>query len=92
MDESGVDMAVKAFIHNNPYYPRPLAKTSRDQQLWRLFRDQYLRASEKVLMDGPEADESRHLPGQFIEKVIAEQQIRMSRVAVITSSEVPLEV
>lgn len=43
-------------------------------------------------MDGPEADELKHLPGQFIEEVIAEQQTRLSRVVAIICSEVPLEV
>lgn len=87
MDEEGVDKAVKAFYKNDPYFPRPLAEASRDQQLWKTFRDQYLRASDKVLGNGPERD----LPSRFIEKVIAEQQARMSQRAESTSSKVPPE-
>lgn len=85
MDEQGVDKAVKAFYKNDPYFPLPLAEASRDQQLWKTFRDQYLRASDKLLGAGP----ARELPNQFIKKVIAEQQARVSRKVESTSSEVP---
>lgn len=63
MDHKGVDEAVDAFCVNDPYYPRP----SVDEQLWIVFRDQYLSASA-VIMDG--TDHSS-LPGLFVQGVVA---------------------
>ena len=86
MDEDGVEQAAKAFYRNDPYHPRPLADASCDQQLWKTFRDQYLRASDGVLGSEPDGEHLRLLPGLFIKKVIAEQQARQSQRAGKTMS------
>ena len=48
MDEAGVEQAVKAFWHAEPFYPRPATGDS----LWFDFREQYLRTSEERLECG----------------------------------------
>ncbi|KAJ6019792.1 hypothetical protein N7499_003110 [Penicillium canescens] len=45
MDEAGVQQAVKAFWHAEPFYPRPAT----EDPLWLEFREQYLRTSEDRL-------------------------------------------
>ena len=68
MDEKGTDNAVKAFFKNDPYYPRPPGDNARDQQLWKVFRDSYLTASQKFGQTG--------LAQMFIEKVIETVQVQ----------------
>ena len=63
MDQKGVDEAVDAFCVNDPYYPHP----SVDEQLWMLFRDEYLSASA-VMVDGTHHSS---LPRLFIQGVMA---------------------
>ncbi|KAJ4120136.1 hypothetical protein NW768_010420 [Fusarium equiseti] len=48
-NETGVDKMVKAFIHNDPYYPRPGQPDKNDQQLWGIFRQSYLEMSDKLI-------------------------------------------
>ena len=68
MNEEGVDQAVSAFLHNEPYYPRP----SSDEILWTLFKDFYITSSRRVLawrkLHGDEAQED--LPDRFIRKLV----------------------
>ncbi|TQN72968.1 hypothetical protein CSHISOI_02475, partial [Colletotrichum shisoi] len=47
-DKAGIDKLVKAFIFNDPYYPRPNQGTSRDRELWGVFRKDYLNTSHKL--------------------------------------------
>ncbi|RVX68462.1 hypothetical protein B0A52_07462 [Exophiala mesophila] len=63
-DNQGVQQLVRGFFWNDPYYPRPHAKDSRDVALWTEFRDAYLKVS-KCLTD-------TDMPGQFINAVEAE--------------------
>ncbi|KDN67615.1 hypothetical protein CSUB01_04146 [Colletotrichum sublineola] len=46
-DQAGIDKLVKAFIFNDPYFPRPNQSHSRDQELWGIFREAYLNVSHK---------------------------------------------
>ncbi|KAM0307598.1 hypothetical protein HYE67_000731 [Fusarium culmorum] len=47
-DEAGIDKMIKAFIHNDPYYPRPGQADENDQELWKIFRTSYLFESAKL--------------------------------------------
>ncbi|KAF2812949.1 uncharacterized protein BDZ99DRAFT_411298, partial [Mytilinidion resinicola] len=44
-DDESVKKAVQAFFENDPYYPRPLTKTSTEQRLWTKFKAGYLEAA-----------------------------------------------
>jgi hypothetical protein len=68
MDEEGVAKAVKAFVRNDPFYPRPGIKSSQSPALWDLFTNRYLQMSRSIIeasnkRSGPE------LPKLFIEGV-----------------------
>ncbi|WYZ41989.1 hypothetical protein EsH8_V_000884 [Colletotrichum jinshuiense] len=47
-NEAGIDKLVKAFVFNDPYYPRPNQSDGRDKELWSVFRKDYLNASLKL--------------------------------------------
>ncbi|KAK2032698.1 hypothetical protein LX32DRAFT_167694 [Colletotrichum zoysiae] len=47
-DKAGIDKLVKAFIFNDPYYPRPNQSGDRDRELWGVFRKAYLNVSHKL--------------------------------------------
>ena len=64
MNEIGVDQAVKRFLDNDPYYPRP-ATEGADERLWLHFQQRYIAASRKIL-DGSQYSK---LPFLFIEKL-----------------------
>src|SRR4051812_37045393 len=36
---SGIEQLVHSFFRNDPYFPRPLAKSAKNQHLWKVFRD-----------------------------------------------------
>lgn len=75
MDERGVKQAVAAFFRNDPFYPRPGADGSHDQELWLFFKLRYLQTSYFILLDNPERVS---LPHAFLEK-IEEQRRRQWR-------------
>ncbi|KAI0146185.1 zinc finger protein-domain-containing protein [Xylariaceae sp. FL1272] len=58
LDDAGVEMCVKAFWDNDPYYPRPAT----DKEHWAVFKSAYLRTSADILPGSP-------LPQQFITKI-----------------------
>ena len=66
MDVEGVEQAVAAFYRNDPFYPRPGREDARDQELWTVFKTQFLKASEAIL--GRESPEAR-LPGLWVELI-----------------------
>lgn len=47
MDDGGVEMAVRAFWLNDPYYPRPVPTGDKDERLWECFREEYLKQSKR---------------------------------------------
>ncbi|KIW62798.1 hypothetical protein PV04_10929 [Phialophora macrospora] len=49
MDPSGVQQAVRAFLENEPYCPRPNGGTAYSDHLWRAFGAQYLATSASIL-------------------------------------------
>jgi len=51
LDERGVEQAVAAFFRNDPYFPRPCAKSDEEgsQMAWRKFREAFLQSSLVVL-------------------------------------------
>lgn len=48
-DDQGIDRAARAFLRNDPYYPRPDSNDPMDQDLWRLFADRFIHASTLIL-------------------------------------------
>lgn len=76
MNEGGVDQAVKRFLDNDPYYPRP-ATGSDDESLWLHFQQRYIAASLKIT-DGSEYSD---LPFLFIEKLTNAMAARSERKA-----------
>lgn len=68
MDEQGVDVAVKSFWRNDPYYPRPGSENAEDQRLWGVFRERFLEVSQWLLWDEEEA--VRVLPGLLMERIV----------------------
>ena len=76
MNEGGVDQAVKRFLDNDPYYPRP-ATGSGDESLWLHFQQRYIAASLKI------TDRSGHsdLPLLFIEKLTNAMAARLEKKA-----------
>ncbi|KAK1974399.1 zinc finger protein-domain-containing protein [Colletotrichum cereale] len=47
-DKAGIDKLVKAFIFNDPYYPRPNQSDAHDKELWAVFREAYLDMSQTL--------------------------------------------
>lgn len=65
-DGKGVDQAVKRFLDNDPYYPRPSGTAGGvEDRLWQAFKSHYLEASTR--MNGEV--ETRELPILFIERL-----------------------
>lgn len=62
MNEGGADQAVRRFLDNDPYYPRP-ATGSADDSLWLHFQQRYITASRKITNGSGHSD----LPSLFIE-------------------------
>jgi len=64
MDGEGIEQAARAFLRNDPYFPRP-STDPRDHSLWLTFRSHYLETSRGI-SDGID---SASLPARFIIRV-----------------------
>ena len=84
MNEAGVLSATKAYMDNDPYFPRPLCSTTTGQKLWTTFKASYLAASERI-KSLQEAEgkmvEWKGLPEAFIGEVVDAEQKRLERKA-----------
>ncbi|KAH9885662.1 zinc finger protein-domain-containing protein [Xylariomycetidae sp. FL2044] len=69
MDEAGVEQAARAFLRNDPYYPRPGRDNANDQRLWRLFAGAFIAESNEMMLRSG-ADKFRVMSG-LPEKLIA---------------------
>ena len=49
LDKVGVKAAVKAFLENEPYFPRPTEMGGTSNQLWNDFGNRYLETSRRIL-------------------------------------------
>lgn len=65
MDDAGMEQAARAFLRNDPFYPRPPANPS-DGTLWIEFRNRYLNYSHELVTDHGDI---RQLPEKFIARV-----------------------
>lgn len=66
MDDTGIEQAARAFLRNDPYYPRPaISAKSPDNALWHEFRTRYLECSQHIL-NGHDEDTTLSLPENFI--------------------------
>ena len=64
MDEDGVKRAARAFVRNDPYFPRTGRENPDDGALWDVFEERFLERSAEIL-EG-EGEEVRRLPGVLI--------------------------
>ena len=76
INEGGADQAVKRFLDNDPYYPRP-ATGSADDSLWLHFQQRYIVASRKITDGSGHCD----LPSLFIEKLQKAMTARLEKKA-----------
>ncbi len=87
-DAQGVDQAVKRFLDNDPYYPRPSSSAgSVDDQLWQAFKAGYLDFSSQVFGGLAFDDELRSLPLLFVERLEDALRVRQHRRATVKSSD-----
>ncbi|KAF9699141.1 hypothetical protein EKO04_002854 [Ascochyta lentis] len=49
MDDTGVEQACKAFFKNDPFYPRPGSGRAADDELWNVFKQQFMLTSRIIL-------------------------------------------
>lgn len=64
MDQAGVNMACKAFVETDAYFPRPQSLENFTKQLWNSFGNRYIATAQKIL------DEShKDLPVKFLNGV-----------------------
>ncbi|KAI9036041.1 zinc finger protein [Aspergillus affinis] len=61
MNAAGVNQAVRAFIENDPYYPRPYSNDPYSERLWQIFSQRYIEKGKKVISASLQS-----LPQQFI--------------------------
>ena len=78
MDDAGVNQAVTAFWQNDPHYPRPCPPGHPDEDLWRIFKDCYLKHSSRKVNS---KSQGKDLARQFIDGVVAEAIKRASTTA-----------
>ena len=68
MDDAGIEQAARAFLRNDPYFPRPaISAQSPDSTLWVEFRTRYLECSRNLVTEDSGACLS--LPEKFIARV-----------------------
>ncbi|KAI6084730.1 zinc finger protein-domain-containing protein [Hypoxylon rubiginosum] len=69
MNRSGVEQAAKAFLRNDPYYPRPCqSDDEEDGVLWQHFKEAFLEASSTIIHEAaPEVPED--LPQMLLDKI-----------------------
>ncbi|EXJ82165.1 hypothetical protein A1O1_08234 [Capronia coronata CBS 617.96] len=77
MDDAGVTQAARAFLRNDPYFPRPAIEGSSDHALWMKFRSQYLESSKARV--GLCDAKYLSLPEQFINQVEESHHETMKR-------------
>lgn len=77
MRKGAVRRAAAAFLRNDPYFPRPGRAEDKDQVVWCMFRDQFLKYSEKML--GGRSKYVQRLPYLFVEEVARLVRVRQGR-------------
>lgn len=68
MDDAGIEQAARAFLRNDPYFPRPaISAQSPDRTLWMEFRTRYLECSQNLVTG--HGGTYLSLPEKFIARV-----------------------
>jgi hypothetical protein len=82
-DEAGIQLAVRAFYKNDPYFPRPLCETTDEQCLWDSFKLGYLEAAQNAITRTMKTKTpwkgqliGADLPQRFIDACLAEGRVR----------------
>ncbi|RAH59513.1 hypothetical protein BO85DRAFT_467281 [Aspergillus piperis CBS 112811] len=65
MNTAGVQQAAKAFMENDPYYPRPYSNDDYMEHLWQIFSHSYVATAKKITA----RTTWQSLPGQFIQEI-----------------------
>ncbi|RAK96769.1 zinc finger protein [Aspergillus ibericus CBS 121593] len=65
MNAAGVQQAAKAFMENDPYYPRPFSNDTYMENLSRIFSQRYVETGKKITIGS-----SQGLPAQFVQEVV----------------------
>ncbi|KAK7919891.1 zinc finger protein-domain-containing protein [Apiospora marii] len=69
-DEGGVEQAARAFLRNDPFYPRPGRDGDEEKELWRHFRLTFLEASESIIVKGAgNCVQLRDLPIKLMDRI-----------------------
>ena len=74
MNEAGIGQAARAFLRNDPFFPRPPVDGD-DSALWVEFRDQYLECSKRFVDE--QGDDCFGLPEMFIAQVVERTRQRV---------------
>ncbi|GAB1319278.1 hypothetical protein MFIFM68171_09488 [Madurella fahalii] len=67
LDACGVERAADAFLHNEPYFPRPGGIVREERVLWDIFRDRFILQSQSILRDKDEF--TQELPRMLMDKI-----------------------
>ncbi|KAK5029531.1 hypothetical protein LTS07_005993 [Exophiala sideris] len=68
MDDAGIEQAARAFLRNDPYFPRPaISPQHPDNVFWMVFRNRYLEYSQRLVAGHDIA--GLNLPEKFIARV-----------------------
>ncbi|KAK8078670.1 zinc finger domain-containing protein [Apiospora saccharicola] len=74
-DEVGIEQAARAFLRNDPFYPRPGRLDDEEKELWQHFRSTFLEASDRIISKDTEGNGIlRDLPRKLmdiIEELVA---------------------
>jgi hypothetical protein len=74
MDEGGVEQACVAFWKNDPFCPRPGTGEAADEELWIVFKNQFLESSRRII--GEKSRDKWILADKLIERIVEEGSSR----------------
>lgn len=80
MDDTGVERACAAFFKNDPFYPRPGSEEATDEELWKVFKGQFLVTSRRIL---GETGGAAALPERLMDMIEKEGDARRKRKEVL---------
>ncbi|KIW83743.1 hypothetical protein Z517_02989 [Fonsecaea pedrosoi CBS 271.37] len=85
MDDAGIEQAARAFLKNDPYFPRPVTRSSSDSALWSEFRGRYLECSRPLLS----LPSHLTLPEKFLARVEGILEETLNRRSALSNTDTP---
>ncbi|KAI6779982.1 uncharacterized protein J7T54_000283 [Emericellopsis cladophorae] len=67
MDEAGIEQACMAFFRNDPFFPKPETGGAADEDLWQVFKKNFLMASRRIMEEASE--DERNLAVKLMERI-----------------------